>query len=188
MNTDIMIDLETLGTTADAVIVSIGAVRFDINAAPDTPFASADDCFYIVCNIDDSQINRHISRATQEWWARQSPQARSVFDQPSTDITLALVGLGAFIAATPGKPTVWSNGADFDLPMLAHAYHQYDVALPWAPYSGRCYRTYKNLPGARTITMPRLGMHHNALDDAIYQAQHLQAIHAALFGAQGGAA
>lgn len=187
MSLDVMIDLETLGTTADAVIVSIGAVRFDINAAPGTPFASADDCFYIVCSVG-SQADRHISRATQEWWWQQSPQARDVFDQPSTDITLALVGLGAFISATPGKPNVWSNGADFDLPMLAHAYRQYGVALPWKPYAGRCYRTYKNLPGARAITVPRAGEHHNALDDAIYQAQHLQAIHAALFGKTGGAA
>jgi hypothetical protein len=29
MSCDIMIDLETLGTTADSVILSIGAVRFD---------------------------------------------------------------------------------------------------------------------------------------------------------------
>lgn len=187
MSTDIMIDLETLGTTADAVIVSIGAVRFDINAAPGTPFASADDCFYIVCDRA-SQADRHISPDTQYWWGRQSPQAQAVFDQPSTDITLALVGLGAFICATPGRPNVWSNGADFDLPMLAHAYRQYGVALPWAPYSGRCYRTYKNLPYARVATVPRLGQHHNALDDAIDQAQHLCAIHAALFGATGGAA
>lgn len=187
MSLDIMIDLETLGTTADAVIVSIGAVRFDLEATPGTPFASADDCFYVVCSVD-SQADRHISRATQEWWWQQSEQARSVFDQPSTNITLALIGLGAFICCTLSRPNVWSNGADFDLPMLAHAYRQYGVALPWKPYAGRCYRTYKNLPGARAIPMQRAGTHHNALDDAIDQAQHLCAIHQALFGAQGGAA
>lgn len=187
MGLDIMVDLETLGTTADAVIVSIGAVRFDINAAPGTPFASADDCHYMVCDVS-SQAERHISQSTQDWWQQQSAQARDVFDQPSTNITLALISLGAFIVVTPGTPQVWSNGADFDLPMLAHAYRQYGVALPWKPYAGRCYRTYKNLPGARAITVPRMGEHHNALDDAIYQAQHLQAIHAALFGKTGCAA
>lgn len=180
MSADIMIDLETLGTEADAVIVSIGAVRFDIDAIPGTPFASDDDCHYMVCAVR-SQAERHISKATEAWWQQQSPQAREVFNQPSIHITLALISLGAFILATPGNPNVWSNGADFDLPMLAHAYRQYGVALPWKPYAGRCYRTYKNLPGARAITALRTGTHHNALDDAIYQAQHLQAIHAALF-------
>lgn len=178
MSHNIMIDLETLGTEADAVIVSIGAMRFDLEA--ETVASGPDDTFYMVCDVR-SQAERHVSQSTQDWWQQQSPQAREVFNQPSTHITLALISLGAFILATPSTPHVWSNGADFDLPMLAHAYRLYGVALPWKPYAGRCYRTYKNLPGARAITVPRTGTHHNALDDAIYQAQHLQAIHAALF-------
>lgn len=180
MTTDIMIDLETLGTTADAVIVSIGAVRFNLEAGLAAFFPCDTDRFYSVVSID-SQASRHISAATLKWWMGQNAQAQAVFAERSIDITLALIGLGAFVLATPGRPNVWSNGADFDLPMLAHAYRQYGVTLPWAPYAGRCYRTYKNLPGARAVTVPRTGEHHNALDDAIYQAQHLQAIHTALF-------
>jgi hypothetical protein len=53
--------------------------------------------------------------------------------------------------------------------------------LPWKPYAGRCYRTYKNVPGARDITVQRKGEHDNALDDAIHQARHLCLIHALLF-------
>ena len=186
MSTAIMIDLETLGTTANSVIVSIGAVRFNLDAGHVFDELESDK-FYIVVDMD-SQAERYISTDTMKWWDEQSPEARDVFDQPSTDITLALVGLGAFIAATPGDVQVWSNGADFDLPMLAHAYSQYGVALPWKPYAGRCYRTYKNLPGARAVPMVRQGEHHNALDDAIDQARHLCAIHAVLFSGKGGAA
>jgi len=70
--------------------------------------------------------------------------------------------------------------------MLNHAYQQYRMPPPWRPYAGRCYRTYKNLPGARDVKVPRLGEHHNALDDAIYQATHLCAVHKALFNREEG--
>lgn len=183
MSADIMIDLETLGTTADAVIVSIGAVRFDLQAG------TFGESIYRVLDVE-SQHHRHISPATLEWWKGQPEEARAVFADPgSVEITTALCAVGAFIEGTPGNVQVWSNGADFDLPMLAHAYRQCGLLLPWKPYAGRCYRTYKNLPGARGIVMHRSGTHHNALDDAIDQARHLCAIHAALFGkTKGGAA
>lgn len=175
MTHHIMIDLETLGTTADAVILSIGAVRFDLDTS------ALGDCFYTAVTMGH-QRTRYISPDTVAWWKQQTDEARAVFDEPGLDLTLALVGLGAFIAATPGNVQVWSNGADFDLPMLAHAFLHCGVKLPWKPYAGRCYRTYKNLPGARAIAMQRQGQHHNALDDAIDQARHLCAIHRALFG------
>ena len=189
MSHDIMIDLETLGTTADAAIVSIGAVRFDLQAKPGAPFASADACFYRVINID-GQPRRRISGATVSWWMGQSDAARSVFSAEETVyLRQALDDLRDWIRLTCcNAPNVWSNGADFDLPILNHAYEAMCMTAPWKPYTGRCYRTYKNLPGARAIKIERQGEHHNALDDAIYQAQHLCAIHAALFGGQGGAA
>lgn len=182
MSLDIMIDLETLGTTADAVIISMGAVTFNLDACVVFDELKSDS-FYTAVNID-SQSNRHTSGATLQWWDQQSLAAHRVFAEAADGPPLvdALAALSVFIAKCNwDKVVVWSNGADFDLPMLAHAYSQYGVALPWKPYAGRCYRTYKNLPGARAIAMQRQGLHHNALDDAIDQARHLCAIHAALF-------
>ena len=76
---------------------------------------------------------------------------------------------------------VWSNGADFDVPMLAHAFSQVQMEMPWKFFNSRCFRTYKNLPGAKNVGVPFAGTKHNALADAYHQAQTLQAIHAALF-------
>lgn len=194
MSNDIMIDLETLATTADAVILSIGAVCFDLEGG--TVNTDPAQRFYRTVCIGE-QGNRQISEATLQWWMAQSEQARSVFFCPvKVSLRRALVDLSEW---TQGrhvlKPKFWSNGADFDLPILDHAYMTMSMCTPWEPYAGRCYRTYKNLPGARAIKVERKGNHHNALDDAIYQAQHLCAIHAALFGSvpatdkkQGGAA
>lgn len=193
MSHDIMIDLETLATTPDAAIISIGAVRFDLDGG--LVFDGTDgikcDYFYTTVHVDSQ--NRHISTDTIAWWMGQTKAAQSVFSDPKKcGLEPALMDLADWIKDglfTAVKPLVWSNGADFDLPMLAHAYKQAGLKLPWEPYAARCYRTYKNLPDARTIKGERPGSHHNALDDAIYQARHLCAIHAALFGKkQGGAA
>lgn len=179
----IMIDLETLGTTADAVILSIGAVRFDLDSGT-VAYPHGQQGFYQVLDIDD-QLQKHqrrISASTLAWWMTQPREAQAVFtdEWPKAGLYGAMSNLGTWISQG-AAPLVWSNGADFDLPMLVHAYTQADLPLPWAAYAGRCYRTYKNLPGARGVKVLRQGQHHNALDDAVYQAQHLCAIHAALF-------
>lgn len=77
---------------------------------------------------------------------------------------------------------MWSNGADFDLPMLAHAFTECGIEIPWKFYNSRCFRTYKNLPGAKTIRLPSAGVKHNAMADAYTQAQVLCEIHKQLFG------
>lgn len=184
-----MIDLETLATTADAVILSIGAVRFNLETG--AVFDHPQRTFYQVVQVN-SQRTRRIDGDTLAWWMTQSKDAQAVFTEPGAHLVEALFGLRDWVDPTPGAmPTVWSNGADFDLPMLNHAFLVADIPTPWKPYAGRCYRTYKNLPGARAIKVERTGKHHNALDDAVYQAQHLCAIHAALFDKareEGGAA
>jgi hypothetical protein len=179
MSHDIMLDLETLATTADAVILSIGAVRFDLDAG--LVFDQPEAVFYRSISID-SQPGRKISGDTLAWWMMQSDQAQSVFFEPNGTLDDALLALSIWVDPQPStEPYVWSNGADFDLPMLNHAYGFEFRQLPWKPYAGRCYRTYKNLPGARAVKVERQGLHHNALDDAIFQARHLCAIHRALF-------
>lgn len=181
MSHDIMIDLETLGTTADAVILSIGAVRFDLDTGTVFDGIGGPADYYYTALHTHGQ-SRQISTDTIVWWMDQTKDAQSVFTDPhKSRLEPALMDLSDWIKDAPGKPTVWSNGADFDLPMLTHACTQLGQKLPWAPYAGRCYRTYKNLPGARDIKVERKGQWHNALADAIYQAQHLCAIHQALF-------
>ena len=192
MSHDIMIDLETLGTTADAVIMSIGAVRFDLESG--TVSECEENRFYCSVGIDSQVLHRRISIETIDWWKQQPQKASNIFEEDKVHLTDALYRLRDW-AIPPGVAslpiTAWSNGADFDLPMLSHAYAWMGFKPAWEPYSARCYRTYKNLPGARTIKVERTGQHHNALDDAIYQARHLCAIHKALFAPvsqEGGAA
>lgn len=167
----IMFDAETLGTVADAVIMSIGAVRFDLETDQ-----IDDDGFYASISIESNlDYGRRTQEDTMIWWMGQTPAAMGVFREPKIALAEALKDLSDWVG--PNEHLVWSNGADFDLPMLAHAYAQTRLTVPWKFFDSRCVRTYKTLPQAANVKVPRTGTHHNALADALYQAQLVQAIH-----------
>lgn len=171
----IMVDLETFATTADATILSIGAVRFDLEGT-----IIGDEAFYRSVSIDQ---NRRVSNDTVAWWMKQARSAQSVFHEKKVSLAEALMEFHTWVIGTGGYDNyMWSNGADFDLPMLAHALTQNQLSIPWKHWNSRCMRTYKNLPGAKAVAVPeKIGVDHNALADAYNQAQHLQAIHRELF-------
>lgn len=171
----IMIDLETLGTTADAVILSIGAVKFDLATGK-----IDDNGFYRSVSVDSNlETKRRISEDTLIWWLEQTPAAQKVFHEAKEHLSDALVELSDWVGTDNYE--MWSNGADFDLPMLAHAYTQHSIEIPWKFWNSRCFRTYKNLPGAKGIKGAEPGVKHNALFDAYNQAVTLCAIHKSLF-------
>lgn len=170
MHNNIMIDTETLGTTADAVILSIGAVRFSMDGVIEP------SGFYASLSID-SQPNRRIQEDTLMWWMEQSEEARKVFKEPKMTLEAALTELRDFIN---DDDFVWSNGASFDIPMLEHAFKEHDLTCPWKFWNSRCVRTYRGLPGAGVV--PKPVNDHHALSDAVNQAKYVQAIHAAVFG------
>lgn len=172
----IMIDLETLGTVSDACILSIGAVRFDLNSQ-----AIDDRGFYASVSIDSNlELKRRIQEDTLIWWLKQGEAAQGVFHESKQTLPTALVELSDWMGDSESQ--VWSNGADFDLPMLAHAFTQCAIEIPWKFWNSNCFRTYKKLPGAKQIRAVDTGVKHNALSDAYQQAQTAQMIHHKLFG------
>lgn len=176
MSKDIMIDLETLGTAADAVILSIGAVKFNLETGE-----IDDEGFYASVSIDSNlDLGRRIQEDTLLWWLKQDIAAQSVFHEAKVDLSSALTDLSDWIGDDSYSP--WSNGAEFDLPMLAHAYSQLKIEVPWKFWNSNCFRTYKKLPGAKAVKVPFTGTKHNALADAHHQAQWACAIHSELFG------
>lgn len=164
-----MVDIETLDTTATAVIVSIGAVLFDPYDA-DAPM----DPFYVVLDMHEQlRAGRTASASTISWWMKQSDAARSVFQQPTTAF---ITGMSAFSRFANRVLGVWGNGSDFDNAILANAVDTAQID-GWRYGRNRCFRTLKNLGKTRDFVEPvRKGTHHNALDDAIYQAEYLQAV------------
>ena len=160
-----MLDLETMGTSANAPIIAIGAVSFDRDGVYDE--------FYQQISLADNMLHgRKPDASTIIWWLQQSDDARAAFAQNNhshqLDITLMAFtdwfNLGRLVE-------VWGNGASFDNAILADAYRSVGLEQPWKFWNDRCYRTVKEMH--RHVKLERVGTHHNALDDARSQALHL---------------
>jgi exodeoxyribonuclease VIII len=162
---DIMLDLETLGVEPGCIVLSVGAVQF----GPEGLGAR----FYATLNVaDQEELGLVRNPATLAWWESQSPEARSVLTEPAAELSAELHNFSMFCAAAGGvnQVRVWGNGADFDNPILSTVYKKAGRAQPWGTYRNRCYRTLKGF--APDDKIRRSGTHHNALADAVSQAEH----------------
>lgn len=171
-DTNIMIDLETWSTSPNAVITSIGAVKFDIKG--DNSGGNILDTFY--CRIDPQtciDIGLTMSVDTILWWLKQSNEARVEFTKPALSIQIALDLFSKWTDDNPKNVDVWGNGADFDNVILANAYRTCNKSLPWQYFNNKCYRTIKSLYQHVPVTPVLTGVKHNALDDATSQAKRL---------------
>jgi exodeoxyribonuclease VIII len=159
---EVMVDLETLGNGSNAVIISIGACAFDPASG------RIESEFYT--NVDpqscvDAGLKMDVS--TVMWWMKQSDEARAAFLRPNVPLPLAL---DMFKGWYPQGAALWGNGATFDNVILSNAYTLVGVNRPWHYTKDRCYRTLKAL--RPDIKQDKVGVAHNALDDAKYQALH----------------
>lgn len=172
----VMIDLETLDTTSRAAIISIGAVRF--NADDFSP-----ETFYRVIKVQSNiDAKRTISGSTLAWWMDQGSEAKNVFKDPAAvSLDQALYDLRAFIGPhlVAKNTKVWGNGAIFDLGILNDAYTQMRESPPWEYWNIKCFRMIKDSTIGRSVLKPANAVAHNALSDALHQAEHLQMIWAA---------
>ena len=180
MSKNIMLDLETLGTVADGVILSIGAVKFNLETG-----VIENDGFYASVSVDSNiEYGRRVQEDTLIWWLKQGPEAQGVYHEEKIALPVALEAFSDWVSEPDW--TIWANGPDFDTAMVSHAYKQAGIEAPWEFYASRCVRTYKGLPGANSIAkaIKFEGVKHNALSDAYHQARQVCAIHASLFGKQ----
>lgn len=168
----VSIDLETLGTSADSKILSIGVHAICAETGQVARF-------YTGCSIA-SQDHRTQSASTLTWWEGQSAEARVALDYAKSDSCPTLETALSELAIWLGKlgethnVYVWGNGSDFDIAMLNHAYKQISDFVPWNFRNSRDMRTLYDITlrfgmDIKTATK-RVGTHHNALDDAQFQA------------------
>lgn len=162
---NVMLDLETMGNGSNAAIIAIGAVAFDK--------AGMHNQFYQQVSLASSvAIGMECDPSTVMWWMQQSDEARGAFkdNEKAMTINAALIEFSKWFAEIGGKE-VWGNGASFDNVILANAYKKTGLVQPWKFWDDRCYRTIKALKPQFAIE--RKGTHHNAVDDAQTQAEHL---------------
>jgi hypothetical protein len=172
-----MLDLETLSTQPDAVVLSIGMVAFTSRSN------DIINSFYQRVSLDD-QISRGatVDASTLDWWAAQPDEARTEALSGGSDRCSpwdAMARLtGFFDEQRPAAADlrVWANAPSFDCVILRRmASRANQHPIPWTYREERCYRTIReNYPSSEPSA--RTNCAHRAIDDAMFQARHLMAI------------
>lgn len=159
---DAMVDLETLDTVCTAVILQIGAVKYDLATG------EISDDFLV--NVDPKDCKKYgltISQDTLDWWSNQSKEVRDSLLVNQMPLRDALTMFSDWFDA---DSYFTCHGLNFDESILTHAYRKVGLTPPWKYYKTRCSRTI----GELYDTKPKRGSdHHNALADARAQAQML---------------
>jgi 3' exoribonuclease, RNase T-like len=166
---DVMLDIETLGTCPDCVVLTLGAVKFN-------PGSREDIAKGIYCRPDvDDQIarGRIVREDTMQWWSNQAPDVReealSLADR--IPVTQMLQELNRFLV---GVNNIWAQGTVFDIGILEHLYKQYDMVPNWQYWQISDSRTLFKIHGDPRVK-GKAGLH-NALEDCVSQAQAVQEI------------
>lgn len=179
---NLMLDIETLGVSTEAPLISIGAVFFE----PLT--GECGDEFYRVITLSSALENCLVDPRTLQWWMTQSDAARAVFNDPSAvDLHGALQEFSNFIQSRGNDDVqVWGNGASFDNAILAAVYRKHGLKLPWRFRNDRDVRTIvelakclKNVDVRASFSINSNDAHH-ALRDAKFQAAYVSAAFLAL--------
>lgn len=168
---EVMLDLETLDNSPTSLILSIGACKFHKGGT-----GVSGTTFEVF--IDPEDAARHgltVSAGTVDWWmdpARYAARAKLLNNKRNRlPLKEALLRFNTWMN---GDRPVWGCGADFDNLILANAYKAVGMKQPWSYWNNRCYRTMKSQHP--DVKVERVGTHHSALQDAVTQALHLQAI------------
>jgi hypothetical protein len=174
---DVMVDLETWGTRPGCMFRSLGAVFFD----PET--GSLGDEFYSnISEISCKKLKMHKDPGTVEWWSQ--PDKALANKQLAVDPEPIVDVLGKFVTFWRNGRGMhfWSQGLNFDEPLLGWAFHAAGMKAPWDFYRAQDTRTVYRIAGLNTFTIKRAGTYHNALDDAKHQAMLVSMAHKKLRG------
>ena len=168
---DIMIDIETLSTKNNAVILTIGAIKFkrddDIKELKDM------ESFYIRIRKESCIIlGMDIDKDTELWWSKQTDKAKyEVFvNKDRIGIKDGLIKLAEFVK---NHKCVWSHSPSFDCVILENAYSKCNLQVPWKFWNLRDTRTLYDLGKVNLKLFSTESDAHNSLFDAYNQVKAL---------------
>lgn len=166
--THAMADSETLGTEPGCAVLSIGAVIFDPRGK------CYAEPFYRNIDLTSSvMLGFNINADTVEWWKKQDPQAQADLSVNTAPIKEVLAAFEKWCIDNK-VDRLWCHGATFDGPIIGKAFEIAGMKAPWRYTQVRDTRTIFDMFDIDLTKIPRVGVHHNALDDAIFQVNAVQ--------------
>ena len=169
---EIMIDIETLSTKTNSLILTIAAVKFNRNEYK-TKISDLES-FYVRINQDSCQkLGMDVDENTVKWWNQQSDQARhEVFENKDRlNIKEALTQLSLFIN---NHTHIWANSPSFDCVILENAYNKCKLEIPWKFWNFRDCRTIYDIGNINIKKISENTVKHNALNDCYNQIIGIQ--------------
>lgn len=166
---ELSIDIEGLGTAEGSIVLSLGAVAFDVKEA------CFERIFYVRISIIDSlACGLTHDLDTVEWWKGQAAARRRLetdVESPVLTVREALEALRDFVqSACVERPRVWMKGPSYDGKLLLGAAKKVGVSLPWSYSRERCVRTIcDHIEEPKRNSMGDVA--HGALSDALHQAK-----------------
>jgi hypothetical protein len=181
MFNEIMLDIETLDNIPTSAIVTVGACAFNFDTG------EIGEKFHININPKScQQAGLSLSADTIMWWMGQSKEAQeALISKNAVTLEQALQKFTEFCCkvrenAPLNRLTIWGNDITFDNVIMENAYRATNQTIPWAFWESGSVRTLvkvgKQFGFDPKKDMPRGGTHHNALDDAIFQAEYCMKI------------
>ena len=179
MATELMIDLETLGTDNDAAVIAIGAVKWNRQTL------EVGDTFYSTIRVTDAEKYGTKTQSTMDWWMKQDDNARAhAFTGVQSSMDIAR-NFAQFAAGC--RP--WGNGSVFDVIISDSLFHAHGIKSPWKFWDISDLRTLvllaEDLTDFRKKDIPFVGLPHHALHDALHETNLAVAAIKALRGMRG---
>jgi hypothetical protein len=171
MATHAMIDIETLGTEPDSVVLSVGAVKFD-------PFTLTDPHAKTLWRpeIDEqSNAGRSVLDDTLQWWAKQDQaiQDEAFSEDGRIKLSVFMAELNKYLV---GVDKIWCQGPQFDMVILEDMFKQFEHHRNWQFWQVMDCRTIFNMMPVDPRKAIQQNLH-SADNDAYYQAVCVQGVY-----------
>jgi hypothetical protein len=180
-------DIETLSTRAEALVLSIGICFFDDEKEQTFEEIVDSGIELFFCRESQMEKGRHISLSTIEWWNQQGDDAKRVLKAEELITPRDFHPILESVCEAQGLSYNWvkkfcrwfTRGPHFDIAISDHLFADYNVTPPWKYYKVRDIRTWLECRGLEDnlkLVKPAGMVAHNALHDAAFDAWMMQQV------------
>ena len=166
-----MLDLETLSTENNAVVLTIGGCKFN-------PFKDTEPFEKVHLKIDTTEQierGRHIEDSTLKWWGTQPTEVKEAAfsEEGRCTVKEAHDYLHEWIKDCN---KIWCQGPSFDFPIMKSLFREIDLDVPWKFWLERDARTITGLVPENLKEKIDFAAH-NAVEDCIAQSKCVQYVY-----------
>jgi hypothetical protein len=170
---DAMIDIETLSTSPNALVLTIGAIIFNPRDEP-IPLKNM-KTFYKRIDIESCKVLKlDVDKNTLEWWKDQPKESRyeAIENTDREHVKSVLLSLSDFIKDCN---CIWANSPNFDCVILENVYKKLGLEIPWKFWNLRDTRTVYAIANLKLRNFSDKNVSHHALEDCYSQIKCLNA-------------